>query len=99
MIKAIFYQGGNVRKILIEGRKIMMIATETNWSPVEINVDKIESLTNLDKIKDEKVKEEFNKLIQESIYLTNEFKILEDITKDFHKSGWKRIYTKEGINE
>lgn len=96
MIKAHFFQGSNLRRVMIEDRKVSMMATETNWTPMQIDIDKIESLSNLDNIKNsEKVKKDMQELIYASSLLKSEKDILNDITNDFHKSGWKRAMVQE----
>jgi len=91
MIELIFSTGGAIRKVYINGRKVSLLTAETNFVPVEINLDKISN-----KLKKRLSKEEIN-LLKEISLLKTEQEMARDIIKDFQKSGW-RLTNKYGTN-
>lgn len=90
MIKLSFIMGGNIRKIIIEKRKITFITPELKFVPLIIELDNIK-----DKISDmEKMNfsDDEKKMIEELSILGSEEEIYKDIKNDFQNRGWRCIY-------
>ena len=85
MIKLIFAIGGALRKVFINNRKVSLLSAETNFVPVEIDLDKIDN--NLKK----KISDEEKILLKEVALLRTEEDMANDIKIDFQKKGWRLI--------
>lgn len=85
MITLKFIQGGNIRNVTIKDRKIYFTSSETNFEPVTIDLDKVDS----------KQFKDWKDFIEEIKELENEEEKAKDIIKDFQKTGW-RLISKHG---
>jgi len=79
-----FTRGAALRRVFIDGRKISFLTAELNNVPLMIDLDKLDQ--EKEKIEqmgiDKKDLEELSKLKTEK-------DLVQDITKDFEKSGWR----------
>jgi predicted nucleic acid-binding Zn-ribbon protein len=85
-MELVFTIGGGLRKVFIFGRKISFLSAETNYTPFEIDLDKLEDKENKHKLKQMKADKNF---LNELSKLQTEEEIAKDIIKDFQKSGWR----------
>ncbi len=86
MIKLSFVIGSGLRKVVIDDRKVIMITQETGFTPLEIDLDKIN-----DSVFARKMSEEQLELMKVVSLLETEVEISEDIIKDFQLVGWRLI--------
>ncbi len=86
MIRLSFITGGAVRKVLINNRKITMISQETGFTPLIIDLDKLDK-TNVKG----KVGEDGLKILKEISKLNSEEEMAKDIIKDFQSTGWRLV--------
>ena len=86
MIELGFVSGSSLRRVFVDGRKISMMAQETGFTPMSIDLNKID---------EKKVKKQMGadglKFIKEVALLKTEEAMAKDITKDFQQTGWRRI--------
>lgn len=82
MIKANFVRGSIVREVTIDKRVVTFLTPELNYQPIEINLDKLN-------FKDPKFAGMDRDMLRELSKLNTEEDILEDLKKDFTKSGWR----------
>ncbi len=88
-MKLVFITGNAIRRVIIQGRIITLLAAETSNKPVTINLDEIDShANNFDKMK---LNEEDIVTIKKLTELGSEEEIAQDIIKDFQKTGWRLI--------
>lgn len=80
MIKVNFIRGSIVREATINGRVVTLLTPELNYQPLEIDLDKLD----INNPKFAGMKD----LIRELSNLESEKDILDDLKKDFVKSGW-----------
>lgn len=86
MIKLSFVRGSALRRVFIDGRKVSLLTGELGNTPLTIDLNKLDE--QKDKIKEMNMdKKELEKLSK----LKTEEEIAKDITKDFRKSGWRKI--------
>lgn len=86
MIKRSFTRGAALRRIFIDGRKMTYLGAELNNVPLTIDLDKLDE--EEDKIK----KMGFDiEILKELANLKTEKDLIDDMTKDFRKSGWRRL--------
>jgi len=85
-MKLSFVRGSALRRVFIKGRVISFLTGELGNTPLKIDLDKLdEEKDRLKKMKvDQKEMKKLSKLITEE-------DIAKDITKDFRKSGWRKI--------
>lgn len=85
-MKISFVRGSALRRVFIDGRKVSFLTGELGNTPLTIDLDKLDE--QKEKIKEMNVdKKELEKLSK----LKTEEEIANDITKDFRKSGWRKI--------
>lgn len=89
MIRAVFFQGGNVRKILVTKDCVTLISSETNYEPIEIKVNEMLKPEIFEKIKGGM---EWVKDIKK---LKTEREMFNDIKTDFKHTGWRLATSKE----
>ncbi len=89
MIKLNFLCGSAIRRVYIDGRKISLMAKETGFTPISMDLDKIDEKT----IK-KKMGKDGLKFMKEIALLNTEEEMARDVTKDFQRTGW-RLYKKE----
>lgn len=86
MIKVSFVRGSSLRRVFIDGRKISLMAQETGFTPMSMDLDAID---------EKKVRKEMGndglKLIKEIALLKTEKEMEKDIIKDFQQTGWRRF--------
>jgi len=85
MIELSFIAGGNIRKVVIDKRKISLLTAETGWIPISMDLDRID-----EKI-EKKMGKEGAKLLKEISILNSEEEMARDITKDFQRTGWRLV--------
>ena len=85
-MELVFTMGGGLRKVFVKGRVISFLTAETNYMPLEIDLDKLESPQMQKRLKQMKADK---KLMDELRDLKTEEEIAKDITKDFQKTGWR----------
>lgn len=85
MIELSFIAGGNIRKVVIDKRKISLLTAETGWIPISMDLDRID-----EKI-EKKMGKEGAKLLKEISSLNSEEEMARDITKDFQRTGWRLV--------
>lgn len=86
MIRLSFTRGSSLRKVSIKGKKISFISQETNFEPLVIDLDKLESSDVFSKMdKKEKV------FMKDVSKLKTEGDRAKDIITDFQRSGWRCI--------
>lgn len=79
-----FTRGAALRRVFIDGRKISFLTAELNNVPLTINLDK------LDEEKDKIKKMGFDKgELEQLSSLKTEKDLVQDVIKDFEKSGWR----------
>lgn len=86
MISLAFVRGGSLRRVFVSGRKITLMAQETGFTPISMNLDKL----NNKKIK-KQMGEEGLEFMKQVSKLKTEQAMAADITKDFQKDGWRCI--------
>lgn len=91
MITLSFVAGGNIRKVIINKKKISMLTKETGWVPVVMDLDKMQKLSK--ELKD-KLRDEDKKVISQLKKIASEEEIAKDIIKDFRQTGW-RLFKRE----
>ncbi len=89
MIKLDFFCGSAIRKVYIDGRKISLMAKETGFTPISMDLDKID-----EKAIKKKMGKDGLKLMKEISLLNTEEEMARDVTKDFQRTGW-RLHKKE----
>lgn len=85
-----FVCGSSLRKVVIDGRKISMMSQETGFIPVSFDLDKMDSKSQIKKIKG-KMGQEGLDFIKQVALLNTEEEMEKDIIKDFQLTGWRRI--------
>jgi len=90
-IELTFVRGGALRRVFIDGRKISLLSAELNFAPLEIDLDKIESNEYQKKFKNARLGVGDIKIIKELAKLNSIEEIIKDITKDFQRSGWRKL--------
>lgn len=90
MIKLSFVCGSALRKIVINGRVISMMAKETGFTPITMDLDKLDSNSQKKKIT-KKLGKDGLKVMKEIALLNTEEEMAKDITKDFQSTGWRKI--------
>ncbi len=90
MIKLSFVCGSSLRKVVIDGRVISMMAKETGFTPIVMDLDKLDSNSQKKKIT-KKLGKDGIKVMKEISLLKTEDEMAKDITKDFQSTGWRRI--------
>ncbi len=88
MIQLSFTRGSALRRVFIDGRVISFLVAELNNVPLKIDLDKLDLKEMKDKIKKMKLDK---KLLRELSKLTTEEDLVNDVTKDFEISGWRRV--------
>lgn len=86
MIIKRYTQKGIVRTIKVEGRKVTILTPELNFVPFEIDLDRL----NKDDERFSKLND-LKKLIEEIAELNTEQEMINDVTKDFKKTGWRCV--------
>jgi len=92
-MELVFAIGGAYRRVFINGRKIGFLTAEIGYTPLVIDLDKLESGENKSELKKIEASKEFLKELRE---LKTENEIAKDIIKDFQKSGWRLVKRKNG---
>lgn len=86
MVELAFTRGSALRRVFIYGRTISFLTAELGYTPLKINLDKLDE--EKDKIKkmglDKKTLKQLSKLKTEE-------DLVKDVTKDFEKSGWRLV--------
>lgn len=95
MILLTFITGAGIRKVNIDDKKIIFLASELSFKPLEIDLNKLDSEQMQNTIKKAKMSGEEVKNLKELSKLSNEEEIAKDIIKDFKKTGW-RLVKKDG---
>ncbi len=90
MIKISFVCGSALRKIVINGRVISMMAKETGFTPIIMDLDKLDSNTQKKKIT-KKLGKDGLQVMKEIALLNTEEEMAKDITKDFQSTGWRKV--------
>ena len=86
-MKLTFITGSAIRRVIIKGRIITLLAAEISNKPLTINLDEINSQE--EKFKKMNLSEDDIRLIKELSKLGNEEEIAQDIITDFQKTGWR----------
>lgn len=92
MIQLGFTQGSRVRRIVINGKEVSIMSSETGFVPLKFNLDKLEE--NKSKFSKLKMTEEDIKVLYELRKLGSEQEMAMDIKKDFKETGWRLMYEK-----
>lgn len=90
MIRLSFVSGSSLRKIVIEDRVISMMAKETGFVPITMDLDKMDSNSQQKKIT-KKLGKDGLKIMKEIALLNTESEMAKDITKDFQSTGWRKV--------
>lgn len=90
MIKLSFVCGSALRNIVINKRVISMMAKETGFVPITMDLDKMDSNNQKKKIT-KKLGKDGLKVMKEIALLNTEEEMAKDITKDFQSTGWRKI--------
>ncbi len=85
-MELVFSIGGSLRRVKINGRKISFLTAETGFTPLIIDLDKLDEKEQKQKLSKMKLDKEF---LDELKKLKTEEQIAKDIKKDFQKSGWR----------
>lgn len=94
MIELSFVTGGALRKVVVNGRKLSLITAELGFNPLTIDLDKLGTEQNKEKLDRLKLSDEDRKTIKEISKLGSEEDIAQDIIKDFQKTGWRLVKKK-----
>jgi len=86
-MELVFIRGGGLRKIFINKKVINFLTAELNFQPLEIDLNKI----NEEELKKKKLSDEDIKTIKALSKLGSEEEIARDITKDFQRTGWRKL--------
>ena len=86
MKKLSFVRGSSLRKVFIDGRKISLMAQETGFTPISMDLDKID-----EKEIKKKMGKDGLKFIKEIALLNTEEEMAKDIIRDFQETGWRCI--------
>ncbi len=81
-----FVRGGSLRRVFIKGRKISIMAQETGFTPLSIDLDKL----NEKEIR-KKMGKDGLEFIKEVAKLKTQGAMARDVTRDFQLDGWRRI--------
>jgi len=92
MIKLTFVVGGNIRRVNIDNRKISMMTSETGFTPIIIDLDKLDNKLL------KKMSKEQKKLMKEISKLDTEEAMAKDVIKDFQSEGWRCIKKENGCS-
>lgn len=84
MIELVFFRGNGLRRVFIDGRKISFLTAELGFTPLTIDLDKLDQ----EKDKIDKMKLDA-KTLEELSNLKTEKNLIRDVVKDFEKSGWR----------
>ena len=91
MIHVSFVRGSQLRKLMVDGKKIKLMSSETGFVPIDLDLAKINKKTVKDiKNLDPKFWKELNELHTEKDRA-------KDIIKDFRRTGW-RVFKQDGLN-
>lgn len=90
MIRLSFVCGSALRKVVIDGRVISMMAKETGFTPIVMDLDKMDS-KNQKKELTKKLGKDGLQIMKEIALLNTEKEMAKDIIKDFQRTGWRRI--------
>lgn len=90
MIRLSFVCGSSLRKVVIDGRVISMMAKETGFAPIVMDLDKMDS-KNQKRELTKNLGKDGVKIMKEIALLNTEEEMAKDITKDFQRTGWRRI--------
>lgn len=84
MKELVFFRGNGLRRVFIDGRKISFLTAELGFTPLTIDLDKLdEEKDKIDKMKLDK------KVLKELSNLKTEEDLIRDVVKDFERSGWR----------
>ncbi len=86
MIRLTFSIGGNLRKVYIDKRVISMLTAETGFTPIKMDLDKIDEAAMI-----KKMGKDGAKLIKELSLLNTEEEMAQDVIKDFQQTGWRCV--------
>ncbi len=90
MIHVSFVRGSQLRKLMVDGKQIKLMSSETGFVPIDIDLTKI-------KKKDvQQIKNLDPKFWKEISELHNEKDRAKDIIKDFKRTGW-RVFKQDGL--
>lgn len=90
MIKLSFVCGSALRKVVIDKRKISMIAKETGFTPIVMDLNKMDVGSHRKKII-KRLGKDGLQVMKEISLLNTEEEMAKDITKDFQRTGWRKI--------
>ena len=90
MIHLGFVQGSRVRRVIIDGKVVSIMSSETGFVPLKFNLEKLEE--QKEKFTKLKFTEEDIKVLHELRKLGSEEEMAIDIKNDFKKTGWKVTY-------
>ena len=90
MIRLSFVCGSSLRKVVIDKRKISMMAKETGFVPIIMDLDKMDSNAQKKAITKKLGKEGLD-VMKDIALLKTEKEMAKDITKDFQSTGWRKI--------
>lgn len=90
MIRLSFVCGSSLRKVVIDKRKISMMAKETGFTPIVMDLDKMDS-NKQKKAITKKLGKDGLKVMKEIALLHTEEEMAKDVTKDFQSTGWRKI--------
>lgn len=92
MIQLGFVQGSRVRRVVIKGKEVSLMSSETGFVPLKLDLNKLEE--QKEKFTKLKLTEEDIKTLHELRKLGSEQEMADDIKKDFKKTGWRLMYEK-----
>ena len=92
MIIMNFMAGAAMRKVIVKGRTFSLIAPETNFVPLTVNLDKLNEMEG--KISKMNLSADAYMDIERLAKFASEKEIAEDIEKDFRKTGWRLVSKK-----
>jgi len=90
-IELVFICGSGIRRVYVKGRVITYIFPELKFTPMTLDLDKLDSEEYQRKIKESKMKQETIDDAKKFSKFATEEEIIADIKKDFQKSGWRLI--------
>lgn len=93
MIQLVFMIGSSMRRVIINKRRVSMIAQETGWVPMIFDLDNLSSGIGF-----KKLNEEEKRLLEEIGKLKTEKDMAKDIIKDFNSTGWRLFKRTDGDN-
>ncbi len=89
MINLTFVTGAGLRRVVIDGRIVKFMASETGFQPIEFDLDNLSTKQSQKQMRKMKLSKEDKKGLKELSLLSDENSMAKDVIKDFKKTGWR----------